>query len=248
MKVLIAEDDRAGRFLLRRILQQERGLQLQEAADGVEAWELIRRCPELDLCILDVMMPRMDGLELLACIRSNPATQALKVIICSAVNERFRMAQLSALDICCYIVKPYSTARVLEQVRRVLALGSSPVTSASQTESKSKTVADMEAYARNLHLITQQTTAELNYARLALEASDRRSATAHLRQILLAAEQAGLTDLAQAANQAETAVPLENAAILSALLDKLKDVNQTLLDMASRLGPSPRTPIGMLPE
>ena len=55
MKVLVAEDDRSGRFLLRRILQQERALEIQEAAGGLEAWELIQRCPELSLCLLDVM-------------------------------------------------------------------------------------------------------------------------------------------------------------------------------------------------
>ena len=65
MKILIAEDDELSRMLLRDILEKEPGYEVIEAADGQAAWKLLEDGLTPDLCILDVMMPFLDGIGLL---------------------------------------------------------------------------------------------------------------------------------------------------------------------------------------
>ena len=119
MKILIAEDDELSRMLLRDILEKEKAYEVIEAADGQAAWKLLEDGMTPDLCILDVMMPSLDGIGLLKRIRSHPRLAGVKVILCSALNDRTTVTQAAALSINYYVIKPYSMRTVLEQVRKV---------------------------------------------------------------------------------------------------------------------------------
>lgn len=119
MKILIAEDDELSRMLLRDILEKEPGYEVIEAADGQAAWKLLEDGLSPDLCILDVMMPFLDGIGLLKKIRAHPRLGGIKVILCSALNDRTTVTQAAALSINYYVIKPYSMRTVLDQVRKV---------------------------------------------------------------------------------------------------------------------------------
>ncbi len=85
MKILLAEDDRllskASSAALRR-----RGFEVVTAADGEEALELARReCP--DLILLDVIMPKLQGFEVLARLKADPATGAIPVVMLSNLAQ-----------------------------------------------------------------------------------------------------------------------------------------------------------------
>jgi CheY-like chemotaxis protein len=72
MKILIAEDDRISRLLMQRILEADGGHALTMANDGEEAWQQLLASPEpFDVCLLDIMMPRLDGLGLIARMRAS---------------------------------------------------------------------------------------------------------------------------------------------------------------------------------
>ena len=79
--ILIVDDDPAIRMMLRMMLQLD-GFTIQEAEDGVDALEQIETHPP-DLLIVDVMMPRMDGVTLCKRLREQPKTAVLPIILLS---------------------------------------------------------------------------------------------------------------------------------------------------------------------
>jgi threonine synthase len=82
-RVAIIEDDPDARRLLRRVLQARGDYQVFEAEGGREGIELVRRhCP--DLVLLDLMMPEIDGFEVLETIRADEALAETRIIVITA--------------------------------------------------------------------------------------------------------------------------------------------------------------------
>ena len=84
-KILIVDDDETSRSLLRQVLGD--CTKIYEAADGVEALAFLERNPDTALVFLDVLMPRMDGMELLLRMRLSPSMREVPVIMLSASPE-----------------------------------------------------------------------------------------------------------------------------------------------------------------
>lgn len=82
-KILIVDDEPSMRVLL-RIAFELAGHQVEEASDGLAAAEVIEGGRLPDLVATDFMMPRMNGGELIARLRRNPATAAIPIILVSA--------------------------------------------------------------------------------------------------------------------------------------------------------------------
>lgn len=119
--VLVAEDDEASRLALARSLERH-GYHVLEAADGEEALTLLD-ARDVDLAVLDVGMPRLDGFAVLQHLRQ---TSEIPVIFLTGRAEevdRVVGLELGADD---YVLKPYSlrelVARVRARLRRVPAL------------------------------------------------------------------------------------------------------------------------------
>ncbi len=118
MRVLIVEDDKTSRFVLRRILETMDALEIYEAEDGMKAWEMLKGGLLPQLCFLDFTMPKMDGLELLKRIRGDVRLAGMKVSFCSAVRDRQLIVQAAALQPDNYILKPYARSAILSQVQK----------------------------------------------------------------------------------------------------------------------------------
>ncbi len=118
-RILIAEDDRSSLMLLKLMLEGDGGFEVIAAADGEEAWAALMDGSRFDACILDVLMPKIDGLELTRRIRTHPDMKRLPVILCTAQNDRSTVGQAAALSISDYIIKPYARDRILKQVRSI---------------------------------------------------------------------------------------------------------------------------------
>ena len=104
-RILIVEDDAGNRDLLRRRLERE-GHQVWEALNGMQALDQLNR-GEYDLMLLDVLMPEMDGYEVLARLKQNARLRDLPVIMISAVDETrsvVRCIEMGAED---YLTKPF---------------------------------------------------------------------------------------------------------------------------------------------
>ncbi len=114
-RVLVADDNADMRDYLTSLLQTS-GYQVSGVADGQQALEAVRtQIP--DLVISDVMMPRLDGLQLLAALRGDSRTAALPVLLLSARagQEASIEGLLAGADD--YLVKPFAAAELLARVR-----------------------------------------------------------------------------------------------------------------------------------
>ena len=115
MKVLIVEDDEAIANLLRMDLTDE-GYQCTCVLNGGDAADLLEKRAEFDLILLDIMLPEIDGYELLEYIRPFE----IPVIFLTArgkVEDRVQGLQMGADD---YIVKPFQSGEVLARMEAVL--------------------------------------------------------------------------------------------------------------------------------
>jgi len=104
-RVLVVDDEAGNRDLLARRLQRE-GYSVVSAAGGREALEVVAREP-VDVVLLDVMMPDLDGLAVLQRLKAEPASRDLPVIMISALDDLSAIAsciEAGALD---YLPKPF---------------------------------------------------------------------------------------------------------------------------------------------
>ena len=125
-KILIADDEPEIRDLLRLYLENEQ-YEVMEAEDGQQALDLLRsRKP--DLCVLDIMMPKMDGYHVLQELRKESNIPVLILSAKNADSEKILGLNLGADD---YLSKPFNpleaVARVNSNIRRFYALGTQDV-------------------------------------------------------------------------------------------------------------------------
>ena len=103
---LVVEDDEQIAYLLRFILERE-GFEVHCAPDGNGANAMLESLPPPSIVTLDVMVPHIDGYQLLAQIRAQPGWEAVPVILITArlqENDRARGLKGGASD---YLVKPF---------------------------------------------------------------------------------------------------------------------------------------------
>jgi len=138
-KILVAEDDPEARELLLLLLGGA-DYSLLQAADGVEALDLVRS-ERPDLLITDIVMPRMDGYELVRRLREDSSTSATPVIFCSAsYHERDVRAMASSLGVMQTLAKPYDITTVHAVVEQVLHASSVAETAAEKAALASRQV------------------------------------------------------------------------------------------------------------
>ena len=115
IRVLIADDHKVVRQGLRFLLSQEPGIEVAgEAADGPAALEAIRSL-QPDVMLLDLFMPRMDGIAVLAAIRKEQLTVSVLVLTSSQDDEHLiRAVKAGALS---YLPKTAGVDQVIESVR-----------------------------------------------------------------------------------------------------------------------------------
>ena len=117
MKVLIAEDESLIRLDLRQLLERA-GLEVcAEARDGEEAVELARE-HEPDIAVLDVKMPRLDGIE---AARRIYAERPLPIVMLTALSDRANVERAIDAGVFSYLVKPFRESDVVPALRAAVA-------------------------------------------------------------------------------------------------------------------------------
>ncbi len=105
--ILIVDDNEDNRYLLLRRLRHLGYETLLAAADGVEAMSMLSEQP-VDLMLLDVMMPRMNGHEVLEQLKARPALHEIRVIMISAVDDVSSVVRGIELGADDYLLKPFN--------------------------------------------------------------------------------------------------------------------------------------------
>ena len=118
--ILIVDDNRDILRVMRRILSS-RGYRISEAIDGEEALEKAHDLKP-DLLLLDVMLPKMDGLEVCRALRADPETNEIMIILVTgraSVDHRVRGFEAGADD---YVPKPFHVPELLARTNSALRL------------------------------------------------------------------------------------------------------------------------------
>lgn len=113
MKLLIIDDDAISRAALIDIVGPQPELEVREAGNGVEALAELRTGYRPDLCLLDLQMPDMGGLELLQRMRGQGEYKNLRVVVTSATRDRKTIEALAKLQISGYLLKPFDRVKTL---------------------------------------------------------------------------------------------------------------------------------------
>ncbi len=114
VKILLVEDDVATRKLERMILERNK-YSVKEAPEAETALGMLES-EVVDILIVDILMPGMSGLELLAKVRENPLTQNVPVILCSASADQEKVKEALSLGISGYILKPIVAKDFIQKV------------------------------------------------------------------------------------------------------------------------------------
>ena len=115
-RVLVVDDDARNIFALTTLLENQE-MQVLTATSGRAAIEIIQHTPDLDLVLMDIMMPDMDGYETMREIRAHPEFRNLPMLALTAKamkGDREKCLEAGASD---YISKPVNTAQLLSLMR-----------------------------------------------------------------------------------------------------------------------------------
>jgi CheY-like chemotaxis protein len=115
-KVLVVDDDVRNIFALTSVLERQ-SMKVIFAENGKQAIEVLEATPEVDVVLMDVMMPEMDGYETTRAIRAKEAFKSLPIITVTAKamkDDREKSIDAGASD---YITKPVDTEQLLSLLR-----------------------------------------------------------------------------------------------------------------------------------
>ncbi|MGA1874783.1 MAG: response regulator [bacterium] len=118
-KILLVDDDMRNAFALARILQ-DNGMKVLKAEDGKKALNILDREPDVDLVLMDIMMPVMDGYEATRTIRAHQKFWNMPIIALTAKAMKEDRARCLAAGASDYITKPVEVDRLLSMMRVLL--------------------------------------------------------------------------------------------------------------------------------
>ncbi len=118
IKILIVDDFKTMRKIIRNLLKELGFSNVKEAEDGSMALGILK-AENFDLVISDWNMPRMEGIELLKKIRKTEQLEHLPVLMITAEDKREQVIEAAQHGINGYIVKPFNAATLKEKIERI---------------------------------------------------------------------------------------------------------------------------------
>lgn len=120
--VLVVDDYSAIRKILQRMLRQS-GLAIGNiygADDGRQALELLK-IYKVDIILTDVIMPNMDGMQLLAAVKAAPQWRHIPIVLITTEASESRVSEAVRLGASGYVRKPFTSDQIKEKLERILA-------------------------------------------------------------------------------------------------------------------------------
>jgi CheY-like chemotaxis protein len=125
MSILIVEDNTISLRTVEMILQSS-GLETLSAKSGRQAMEHLDSHADIQLVLSDLMMPDMDGYELLAAMNRHPAWKAIPVVVMTSLSDAETVRKVVSMGCRSYLVKPVREDTLLPKVRQFMREGSVP--------------------------------------------------------------------------------------------------------------------------
>jgi len=116
-KILLAEDEKELSDLIKMYLESH-NYEVSAAYDGREALEKTAEKP--DLIILDLMMPKLNGEQVMQKLKANPQTQYIPVIVLTAKGDSQSIFELMDAGSFDYLIKPFENKELLDTISRAL--------------------------------------------------------------------------------------------------------------------------------
>ena len=121
-KILVADDEQLIRKLINDCLSKD-GHEILEATDGLEAINIFKKNKDIDMALLDIMMPEIDGWEVCRKIRE---TSGIPIVLVSARSQDFDQIMGFESGADDYVTKPFSLTVLTKRVDALLKRGNSP--------------------------------------------------------------------------------------------------------------------------
>jgi two-component system chemotaxis response regulator CheY len=242
MEILIVDDDRLSRMLLRTILQKSPEWNLTEAADGQAAWEMLTGGLAVDLIVTDIAMPRLSGIELLKRIRGDERFKNLHVIMSTAVKTRTSVEEVGKLGADYYLLKPLSADILRDHIRRVECELSKSSAMEDPAITQKRLGIDEPIYYEFLKLLTEDIQKALPTMRNAAAQGKSAEAEYCLNSLGGTATNFGLTDLSRALLSSEQAIKNTDATAFPACLSRVEVETQRITAILSRRGQYTKPP------
>ncbi len=119
LKVLVVDDMRSMRAIVKGVLRDMGFEQILEAGDGQEALSVLRG-KSVDLVVCDVEMPKMDGIELLDEVGKDEELKSIPFIMLTAMNQREKVVEILKHDVIDFVLKPINPKTLEERVQAFL--------------------------------------------------------------------------------------------------------------------------------
>ena len=118
-RIVIVEDEKDIRAILRHAIELLKGWSVMEAADGAAGLDLIRR-EHPDAVLLDLMMPKIDGRELFRQLRQDESTKSIPVIFVTASLQRHEIQSIEELCPVAILSKPFDPVAIVRTISGLL--------------------------------------------------------------------------------------------------------------------------------
>ena len=116
--VLVVDDDAAVRRIIRHHLVKD-GFRVAEAENGLKALEVVRSTP-VDLILMDIRMPMMNGYELADQLQADPSTAKIPIVVSSVVADEAQQRVVRAKT---FLLRPFAVKELVSAVRAALEDG-----------------------------------------------------------------------------------------------------------------------------
>ena len=118
-KILIVDDDKAALESLRRLLELHscEVLAIQDAGEAFPKTKSFKP----DVILLDLLMPRLGGLEVCEMLNSDKETQGIPIIVVSALDKEADIKKAYRLGVVGYLTKPYDLNKLLQEINKAIS-------------------------------------------------------------------------------------------------------------------------------
>lgn len=119
MKVLVVDDFPTMRRIVKTLLKQNGFTNFIEAEDGEEAYETLKKNPDIEFIVSDWNMPKMTGIEFLKVVRADPKFKHLPFLMVTAEAEKENIIEAVKSGVSNYVVKPFTGQTLSEKLSKI---------------------------------------------------------------------------------------------------------------------------------